>query len=650
MMDEGCVKRYLERFNKEHCLAPLVAMENVDFVELTREGIESFSEKCRSSLDETLSKIPATGALIGAVFFENYLMIAQHKRNRAEYFTRQTGRDEVPYWLVRCSKAVSSMDESDPVGNFISWTIKPTGDAGASKAVFKQMLSKTIKICNDRISDNHIDCTVYMPSFSSKTEFPDWKRLLLEIVPEIDSEISVNLKLKDLGELVKCPMGKTHYLVIHKPAVQQKMEEDAKSVEYCVVSAYRTELNGIRRCLGCTVYDMEENHPGYELRAFPDIDIRMKEVLSKSEQKCGAKSTASKELKKIPTQFEIDESLYTFLGETTDSFMRKTYRLGVPIKGADDFLQKMWQKYEGNREFEIADLCTEMTGNNDLNRISLGDAAYLAKRIHLETKQKVFIETGLSMHNSKNASFGGCAIIPSDSDILEKLPANFAEATWRVQRNIHPVEYGTIKRKNLKKFTLDQVIEAIVAHNDNCTAADIAVDLLYFYGTDGDMEPSALFTAKVFLYLAKMPTIQFKAAGGQAHGGIAYIENLGREIAPVPVKKAKTQGKAVSSATRREANFDSFGWYKPERAVKQSVKTSGSSSRKMIRPEGKMIRIGDADLSIRTYNSLKRAGIRYLNDLTDKSEKELFKIRYLGKKGVDEVRDRLESYGLSEKA
>ena len=81
------------------------------------------------------------------------------------------------------------------------------------------------------------------------------------------------------------------------------------------------------------------------------------------------------------------------------------------------------------------------------------------------------------------------------------------------------------------------MIEAVIAHNDNCTASDVALDLIYFYGVSNDMEPSALFTAKVFFHLAKMETVQFKAPGNQALGGAVYVENIGQEIKPVPIKR-----------------------------------------------------------------------------------------------------------------
>jgi DNA-directed RNA polymerase subunit alpha len=57
--------------------------------------------------------------------------------------------------------------------------------------------------------------------------------------------------------------------------------------------------------------------------------------------------------------------------------------------------------------------------------------------------------------------------------------------------------------------------------------------------------------------------------------------------------------------------------------------------------------IEDMDLSVRSYNCLKRAGISTIADLTKKSESDLAKVKNLGKRSLDEVSAKLESYGLS---
>ena len=56
--------------------------------------------------------------------------------------------------------------------------------------------------------------------------------------------------------------------------------------------------------------------------------------------------------------------------------------------------------------------------------------------------------------------------------------------------------------------------------------------------------------------------------------------------------------------------------------------------------------IEDLELSVRSFNCLKRAGIATVEDLVNKSETDMMKVRNLGKKSLDEVTNKLHSLGL----
>ena len=56
--------------------------------------------------------------------------------------------------------------------------------------------------------------------------------------------------------------------------------------------------------------------------------------------------------------------------------------------------------------------------------------------------------------------------------------------------------------------------------------------------------------------------------------------------------------------------------------------------------------IEELELSVRSYNCLKRANISTVEDLISKSESEMMKVRNLGKKSFDEVTAKLHSLGL----
>jgi DNA-directed RNA polymerase subunit alpha len=56
--------------------------------------------------------------------------------------------------------------------------------------------------------------------------------------------------------------------------------------------------------------------------------------------------------------------------------------------------------------------------------------------------------------------------------------------------------------------------------------------------------------------------------------------------------------------------------------------------------------IEELDLSVRSYNCLKRAGINTVHELTQKSEEDMMKVRNLGRKSLEEVQEKLEDLGL----
>ncbi len=57
--------------------------------------------------------------------------------------------------------------------------------------------------------------------------------------------------------------------------------------------------------------------------------------------------------------------------------------------------------------------------------------------------------------------------------------------------------------------------------------------------------------------------------------------------------------------------------------------------------------IEDLELSVRSYNCLKRAGIATVEDLANKSQEDMMKVRNLGKKSLDEVTNKLIALGLN---
>ena len=72
------------------------------------------------------------------------------------------------------------------------------------------------------------------------------------------------------------------------------------------------------------------------------------------------------------------------------------------------------------------------------------------------------------------------------------------------------------------------------------------------------------------------------------------------------------------------------------------VKTEDDKQQQILK-----MAIEEMDLSVRSYNCLKRANIHTVEDLTKKTEDDMLKVRNLGKKSLEEVIHKLESYGLA---
>ena len=83
--------------------------------------------------------------------------------------------------------------------------------------------------------------------------------------------------------------------------------------------------------------------------------------------------------------------------------------------------------------------------------------------------------------------------------------------------------------------------------------------------------------------------------------------------------------------------------------LSDAVGTSSTVVDKVVdRPDAKLaMTIDELDLSVRSFNCLKRANINTVADLISKTGEDMMKVRNMGKKSLDEVQKKLEMMGLS---
>ncbi|MCI2069153.1 MAG: DNA-directed RNA polymerase subunit alpha [Bacilli bacterium] len=106
---------------------------------------------------------------------------------------------------------------------------------------------------------------------------------------------------------------------------------------------------------------------------------------------------------------------------------------------------------------------------------------------------------------------------------------------------------------------------------------------------------------------------------------------------------ALTPHEAVSLAAKiLIAHLESFGNLADQSKSMEVFDNKPDASKNKLED----MTIEELDLSVRSYNCLKRAAISTVSELCSKSEEEMMKVRNLGKKSLKEVKDKLESMGL----
>ncbi|MEO0027266.1 MAG: hypothetical protein RL716_597 [Actinomycetota bacterium] len=119
--------------------------------------------------------------------------------------------------------------------------------------------------------------------------------------------------------------------------------------------------------------------------------------------------------------------------------------------------------------------------------------------------------------------------------------------------------------------------------------------------------------------------------------------NFDKLIVDVESKPSITPRDAVASAGSTLVEL--FGLARELNSAAEGIELGAAPVEAGLSPELAMA-IEELDLTVRSYNCLKREGINTVSELIGLSEDQLMNIRNFGSKSVDEVRDKLTSMGL----
>ncbi|HEU0256613.1 MAG TPA: DNA-directed RNA polymerase subunit alpha [Microbacteriaceae bacterium] len=117
-----------------------------------------------------------------------------------------------------------------------------------------------------------------------------------------------------------------------------------------------------------------------------------------------------------------------------------------------------------------------------------------------------------------------------------------------------------------------------------------------------------------------------------------------RLVVDVETKPAISPRDAVASAGRTLVEL--FGLARDLNEDAEGIEIGPAPVEQMLDSE-LLVPIEDLDLSVRSYNCLKREGINNVSELVSLSENQLMNIRNFGQKSVDEVKEKLTQMGLS---
>jgi DNA-directed RNA polymerase subunit alpha len=119
--------------------------------------------------------------------------------------------------------------------------------------------------------------------------------------------------------------------------------------------------------------------------------------------------------------------------------------------------------------------------------------------------------------------------------------------------------------------------------------------------------------------------------------------NFDKLVVDVETKPSMAPDDAFASAGSTLVAL--FGLAKELNEAAEGIELGAAPVESNLSPELAMP-IEDLDLTVRSYNCLKREGINTVAELINLSEDQLMNIRNFGSKSVDEVRDKLTSMGL----
>ncbi|SFC66727.1 RNA polymerase, alpha chain C terminal domain [Butyrivibrio sp. YAB3001] len=604
------IQEYIDIFNEEKNI-PVNAYEPRTVVlNLDRDGIEEFLAKYANTLN--VQKTEENVHAIALIMYVYRAGIIETK-NTMEVMTRQSGFVNTPLWST--GRAIDEMlnkditdgdeeeesDEAISVSNLIEWIVNPAGNVEIWDGILGKMILPMVKELGKNVPPGkNPNYTVIVPPVSDQLSFPDWQKLFSNIKTNY-----AKVRIVDYRELLNIGKNERVYFCISQTDGER---------EYLIISAYEV-IRGRKACVGSIAFDVTNNEQ-YDMENVHEVKFE----INNSRKDVGRKEKGLIEIKSdwdyVPMKCPLISGFKSFLGSVSPTFLNEMYA----VTG------KYWQKdgaaalyngFVGTEALRVSEICSRLLKEKNLNKISLGDMVYVAD---LLDKDRAF--GTVLIRQNRDKTLGTLSDLGKEIDFsrMAEIPANYANFTWKVKSKVQ--SFAPYFDLDKKQHTLKQIIESTIDHYSHCSTAQVAEDIMYLYN---DNEPNAYFTAKVFMILSAMDTLLIDSKD-EIIDSITNVDSV--DFVAVDEKE--------KAAIRRQT-------LPVKKASKPKTTIFKSDQKTKTR---RAISIEKAQFSTRTYNCLRRAGIKTLGELVNKSPVQLLKIRNLGQRGVDEILSKLRTYGI----
>ena len=599
-MDEELIQEYLRRFDQAFSLLKNEGSPPVWYIELTEEALRQNQQDFADKMLLDGSDDPEVFSS-GALIFYGYRLGAVRLKGKNECYTRQGGYMDNAIWTYNLDEILDEeTEDNNPdagASHIIEWATNPGSNTDVSDAILGKMIVPMVKnLCKITPPGKRTECTIVMPPISKEIEIQDWSSLFVGVRAK-----DLQINLVNYGQLLNLGSDERKYIL--------QYQTDGFR-EYVVVSAYEV-IRGHNTCLGCMAFDVDDSDHQYKLQDIKPVSLTIDNRQEKYKKK--EKVELKNDWDYIEGKFPVNSGFNSFLGNHESTFGREMYKLSGISDDAHYDMSSIKAVFHGNEALQVIEVCTRLLGEQNLYNIALGDLVYVANILQRDKGFKT-----VSIGTSKDFKLGTYKQFASFVDInrLHTIPSNFASFSWKVRG----------KRKKLipyfdldaKKHNEKQIIESVVDHFEHCTTATVADELLYLY-KDGE-DPSAFFVAKVFMYLSQMDSLEIESRNEI----VTSIENVDdieyQEIDKSHIKVSKPAKPSVKGSVFKQQQAKIAALSKP---------------------------IDEMEFTVRTYNCLRRAGIKTVGELTKKSRADLLKVRNLGRNGQEEVAQKLKRLGLS---